>query len=249
MNSVISRSLANGENPIRVVIPWRSKKQISWALIDQQMRIDAWATFNIWTTSYTFAELIEVHRPTSATDCRSFERQRCSVRKYLERRCRNRREAFWSWLISWHSHVWSRNCVTIFSCEVQVRTVITANQDARSGNDFRGSRRSRDVQKLRIASARSRVQEEEPRKDPSGEPEWAASWKIGGLVLLEMDSVAVTVPLRQPTKKMKKRKELDALAPAHAISRRSSGKRSSQVINELWEIGFFFSKIRTSSGH
>lgn len=55
-------------------------------------------------------------------------------------------------------------------------------------------------------------------------------WKIGGVVLLEMDSVAVTVPLRQPTKKMKKRKELDALAPAHAISRRSSGKRSSQVI-------------------
>lgn len=48
-----------------------------------------------------------------------------------------------------------------------------------------------------------------------------------------MDSVAVTVPLRQPTKKMKKRKELDALAPAHAISRRSSGKRSSQVIKTI----------------
>ncbi|XP_050448874.1 uncharacterized protein LOC126850196 isoform X2 [Cataglyphis hispanica] len=45
-----------------------------------------------------------------------------------------------------------------------------------------------------------------------------------------MDSVAVTVPLRQPMKKMKKRKELDALAPAHAISRRSSGKRSSQEL-------------------
>ncbi|KAF3426554.1 hypothetical protein E2986_07533 [Frieseomelitta varia] len=44
-----------------------------------------------------------------------------------------------------------------------------------------------------------------------------------------MDSVAVTVPLRQPTKKMKKRKELDALAPPHTVSRRSSGKRSSQV--------------------
>lgn len=44
-----------------------------------------------------------------------------------------------------------------------------------------------------------------------------------------MDSVAVTVPLRQPTKKMKKRKELDALAPPHAVSRRTSGKRSSQV--------------------
>lgn len=55
--------------------------------------------------------------------------------------------------------------------------------------------------------------------------------KIGGVVLLEMDSVAVTVPLRQPMKKMKKRKELDALAPAHAVSRRSSGKRSSQVTN------------------
>lgn len=49
------------------------------------------------------------------------------------------------------------------------------------------------------------------------------------LVLLEMDSVAVTVPLRPPAKKMKKRKELDALAPPHAVSRRSSGKRSSQV--------------------
>ncbi|XP_072759351.1 uncharacterized protein [Anoplolepis gracilipes] len=45
-----------------------------------------------------------------------------------------------------------------------------------------------------------------------------------------MDSVAVTVPLRQPMKKMKKRKELDALAPAHAVSRRSSGKRSSQEL-------------------
>ena len=52
------------------------------------------------------------------------------------------------------------------------------------------------------------------------------------VVLLEMDSVAVTVPLRPPLKKMKKRKELDALAPPHAVSRRSSGKRSSQVI--LW---------------
>ncbi|KAI4498916.1 hypothetical protein M0802_006091 [Mischocyttarus mexicanus] len=49
-------------------------------------------------------------------------------------------------------------------------------------------------------------------------------------VLLEMDSVAVTVPLRQPTKKMKKRKELDALAPPHAVSRRTSGKRSSQEL-------------------
>ena len=49
------------------------------------------------------------------------------------------------------------------------------------------------------------------------------------LVLLEMDSVAVTVPLRPPAKKMKKRKELDALAPQHVVSRRSSGKRSSQV--------------------
>lgn len=46
-----------------------------------------------------------------------------------------------------------------------------------------------------------------------------------------MDSVAVTVPLRPPTKKMKKRKELDALAPSHVISRRVSGKRSSQVKN------------------
>ncbi|KAM0730913.1 EF-hand calcium-binding domain-containing protein 14 [Formica fusca] len=45
-----------------------------------------------------------------------------------------------------------------------------------------------------------------------------------------MDSVAVTVPLRQPMKKMKKRKELDALAPAHAVSRRTSGKRSSQEL-------------------
>nr|KAF7400216.1 hypothetical protein H0235_015953 [Vespula pensylvanica] len=45
-----------------------------------------------------------------------------------------------------------------------------------------------------------------------------------------MDSVAVTVPLRQPTKKMKKRKELDALAPPHAVSRRTSGKRSSQEL-------------------
>ncbi|XP_018402570.1 PREDICTED: uncharacterized protein LOC108779619 isoform X1 [Cyphomyrmex costatus] len=59
-----------------------------------------------------------------------------------------------------------------------------------------------------------------------------------------MDSVAVTVPLRQPTKKMKKRKELDALAPAHAISRRSSGKRSSQELltdssddrSEYWNV-------------
>lgn len=56
-----------------------------------------------------------------------------------------------------------------------------------------------------------------------------------------MDSVAVTVPLRQPTKKMKKRKELDALAPAHAISRRSSGKRSSQVIKSInFDVRFFF---------
>ncbi|XP_011641698.1 uncharacterized protein LOC105430061 isoform X2 [Pogonomyrmex barbatus] len=59
-----------------------------------------------------------------------------------------------------------------------------------------------------------------------------------------MNSVAVTVPLRQPTKKMKKRKELDALAPAHAISRRSSGKRSSQELltdssddrSEYWNV-------------
>ncbi|XP_018052657.1 PREDICTED: uncharacterized protein LOC108690072 isoform X1 [Atta colombica] len=59
-----------------------------------------------------------------------------------------------------------------------------------------------------------------------------------------MDSVAVTVPLRQPTKKMKKRKELDALAPAHAISRRNSGKRSSQELltdssddrSEYWNV-------------
>lgn len=62
--------------------------------------------------------------------------------------------------------------------------------------------------------------------------------------MLEMDSVAVTVPLRQPTKKMKKRKELDALAPAHAISRRNSGKRSSQELltdssddrSEYWNV-------------
>ncbi|XP_071871834.1 uncharacterized protein isoform X1 [Bombus fervidus] len=59
-----------------------------------------------------------------------------------------------------------------------------------------------------------------------------------------MDSVAVTVPLRQPTKKMKKRKELDALAPPHIVSRRSSGKRSSQELlsdssderSEYWNI-------------
>ncbi|KAG6802943.1 hypothetical protein HZU73_01779 [Apis mellifera caucasica] len=59
-----------------------------------------------------------------------------------------------------------------------------------------------------------------------------------------MDSVAVTVPLRQPTKKMKKRKELDALAPPHTVSRRSSGKRSSQELlsdssderSEYWNI-------------
>lgn len=59
-----------------------------------------------------------------------------------------------------------------------------------------------------------------------------------------MDSVTVTVPLRQPTKKMKKRKELDALAPAHAVSRRSSGKRSSQELltdssddrSEYWNV-------------
>lgn len=58
-----------------------------------------------------------------------------------------------------------------------------------------------------------------------------------------MDSVAVTVPLRQPTKKMKKRKELDALAPAHAVSRRSSGKRSSQVIKTInFDVGFFLAK-------
>lgn len=47
--------------------------------------------------------------------------------------------------------------------------------------------------------------------------------------IFKMDSAAVTVPLRPPTKKMKKRKELDALAPPHAVSRRSNGKRSSQV--------------------
>lgn len=57
-----------------------------------------------------------------------------------------------------------------------------------------------------------------------------------------MDSVTVTVPLRQPTKKMKKRKELDALAPAHAISRRSSGKRSSQVIRTINFVGFFLAE-------
>ncbi|XP_054010994.1 uncharacterized protein LOC128893780 isoform X2 [Hylaeus anthracinus] len=59
-----------------------------------------------------------------------------------------------------------------------------------------------------------------------------------------MDSVAVTVPLRQPTKKMKKRKELDALAPPHTVSRRSSGKRSSQELlsdssderSEYWNV-------------
>lgn len=59
-----------------------------------------------------------------------------------------------------------------------------------------------------------------------------------------MDSVAVTVPLRQPTKKMKKRKELDALVPPHAVSRRSSGKRSSQELltdssderSEYWNV-------------
>nr|XP_033329634.1 uncharacterized protein LOC117222181 isoform X1 [Megalopta genalis]XP_033329635.1 uncharacterized protein LOC117222181 isoform X1 [Megalopta genalis] len=45
-----------------------------------------------------------------------------------------------------------------------------------------------------------------------------------------MDSVAVTVPLRHPTKRMKKRKELDALAPPHTVPRRSSGKRSSQEL-------------------
>lgn len=62
--------------------------------------------------------------------------------------------------------------------------------------------------------------------------------------MLEMDSVAVTVPLRQPTKKMKKRKELDALAPPHTVSRRSSGKRSSQELlsdssderSEYWNV-------------
>ncbi|XP_046436456.1 myosin type-2 heavy chain 1 isoform X1 [Neodiprion fabricii] len=48
-----------------------------------------------------------------------------------------------------------------------------------------------------------------------------------------MDSVAVTVPLRPPTKKMKKRKELDALAAPHAITRRNSGKRSSQVMQQI----------------
>ncbi|XP_063976454.1 uncharacterized protein LOC135162188 [Diachasmimorpha longicaudata] len=59
-----------------------------------------------------------------------------------------------------------------------------------------------------------------------------------------MDSVAVTVPLRPPTKKMKKRKELDALAPSHVVSRRTSGKRSSQELlsdssderSEYWNI-------------
>lgn len=63
-------------------------------------------------------------------------------------------------------------------------------------------------------------------------------------MLFEMDSVAVTVPLRQPTKKMKKRKELDALVPPHTVSRRSSGKRSSQELlsdssderSEYWNI-------------
>ncbi|XP_033209179.1 kinesin heavy chain isoform X2 [Belonocnema kinseyi] len=59
-----------------------------------------------------------------------------------------------------------------------------------------------------------------------------------------MDSAAVTVPLRPPTKKMKKRKELDALAPPHAVSRRSNGKRSSQELlsdssdecSEFWNV-------------
>ncbi|XP_046749696.1 myosin type-2 heavy chain 1 isoform X2 [Diprion similis] len=59
-----------------------------------------------------------------------------------------------------------------------------------------------------------------------------------------MDSVAVTVPLRPPTKKMKKRKELDALAAPHAITRRNSGKRSSQELltdssddrSEYWSV-------------
>jgi hypothetical protein len=48
-----------------------------------------------------------------------------------------------------------------------------------------------------------------------------------------MDSVAVTVPLRPPAKKMKKRKELNALATPRAIFRRSSGKQSSQVCSEV----------------
>ncbi|XP_051164807.1 myosin-2 isoform X2 [Leptopilina boulardi] len=59
-----------------------------------------------------------------------------------------------------------------------------------------------------------------------------------------MDSVAVTVPLRPPMKKMKKRKELDALAPHHAVSRRCNGKRSSQELlsdssdecSEFWNV-------------
>ncbi|XP_034947159.1 uncharacterized protein [Chelonus insularis] len=61
---------------------------------------------------------------------------------------------------------------------------------------------------------------------------------------MTMDSVAVTVPLRPPTKKMKKRKELDALASSHVISRRVSGKRSSQELltdssderSEYWNV-------------
>lgn len=65
-------------------------------------------------------------------------------------------------------------------------------------------------------------------------------------MLLEMDSVAVTVPLRQPTKKMKKRKELDALAPPHTVSRRSSGKRSSQVRKFVYRaVGPFYECIWT----
>lgn len=51
-------------------------------------------------------------------------------------------------------------------------------------------------------------------------------------MFLEMDSVAVTVPLRQPTKKMKKRKELDALLPPNAIARWGYGKRSFQLVTD-----------------
>ncbi|XP_043466385.1 ERC protein 2 isoform X1 [Leptopilina heterotoma] len=59
-----------------------------------------------------------------------------------------------------------------------------------------------------------------------------------------MDSVAVTVPLRPPVKKMKKRKELDALAPHRVVSRRCNGKRRSQELlsdssdecSELWNV-------------
>ncbi|CAD6201775.1 GSCOCT00002770001.2-RA-CDS [Cotesia congregata] len=75
---------------------------------------------------------------------------------------------------------------------------------------------------------------------------WVAAILYGeiGRMDLSIRSVAVTVPLRPPTKKMKKRKELDALAPSHVISRRVSGKRSSQELltdssddrSEYWNV-------------